>query len=212
MLNDTLNTYEFVEYHTSNNTYVINTNVVKTYFTNETSGFYMQAYRGPGIATPVKGGCKIILNDHEFNSVGELLDFISGLQINHPNINIKPDTTYPPDSLYWEDPPIESLSYPLEINKEWVYREQSVFGVMNRKVLAKEPIITPAGNFDCYKVKTMYLNPEWEDNIEYIDYVFSQGLIQRVITSHVTLTDSEGNIIGTGNVTEELKLTSYLVQ
>lgn len=207
LLNDTLNTYEFVEYHTNNNT-----NVVKTYFTNEKSGFYMQAYRSAGIATPVKNGYKVILNDYEFNSIGELLDFISGLQITHPNINIKPDTTYPPDSLYREAPPIKSLSYPLEINKEWVYREQSGMGGMNRKVLAKETITTPAGSFDCFKIKIMYLDPQWEDQIEYIDYVSSRGLIQRVITSHVTFTDPEGNIIGTGDVIEELKLTSYFVQ
>lgn len=207
LLNDTLNTYEFVEYHTNNNT-----NVVKTYFTNETSGFYMQAYRSAGIATPVKNGYKVIINDYGFNSIGELFDFISGLQITHPNIIIKPDTTYPPDSLYWEVPPIMSLSYPLEIDKEWVYREQSGMGGMNRKVLAKETITTPAGSFVCFKIKTIYLDPDWEDKIEYLDYISSQGLIQRDITLHIAFTDIEGNIIGTRDAIEKLKLTSYFVQ
>lgn len=206
MLNDTLNTFEFVEYHTDNNT-----NVVKTYFTNETTGFYMQAYRGAGIATPVKSDYKLIFNNHKFNSLGELFDFISGFQKIPSNINVKSDTTYP-SFFQWEDPPIESLSYPLYVGKEWVYRAESVLGGMNRKVVSAETVETPAGSFDCYKVKLVYLDTAYANKIQYFDYISSKGLIQRMITFRITFTDIEGNIIGTGDAIEELKLSSYFIQ
>lgn len=212
IINDTTTAYEFVDYHTMDSDSIYSTNVAYTYFTNEDTGFYMHAYRSAGIATPVKNANTIVFNGREFNNLLDLSYFISGLKNEISFYSVKADTTYPSDSLHYEFPPIESLSYPLQVGKEWVYRAESIAGEIHKKVISTESVTTSAGTFSCYKIQFLYLDSDQSTKFEFFDYISSKGLIKRTFSSEVTFTDIEGNVIAVGTFKEDLSLTGYFVQ
>ncbi len=210
LLNDTLDTYEFVEYVTSPNA---NVTTSITFFTNENDGFYYHGNRGGGVSLPVKGSNKVRFQNMLFDNIPELFDYFIGFETTQFSFNIKTDTIFPQDTIYLEDPPVKSLAYPLEADSEWVYRAESPIGKMEKKVFAKETITVPPGSFSCYKIKIIYEDSALSSKIEYFDYISSVGLVRRVISfDGLELTDDQGNVIGTFDVTDEINLSDYFVK
>jgi hypothetical protein len=148
-----------------------------TYYNNTENGLYFYAYRGPGyvIPKPIPTG-KIVFKGIIFNSLQEITQTISLALNKRENLA---------DSLYFETPPIQSLKYPIEVNSQWTYRYPRNPWHIEKKIISKEPINVPAGNFECYKIQWLYdmdHNGEWDEEIIFYDYLSSKGLIKRSIS------------------------------
>ncbi len=88
------------------------------------------------------------------------------------------------DSINYRVPPIQILQYPLEVNKEWCFREHPIKIV--KKIVGIEKVKVPAGEFDCYKIQSFYDFDEdgnWDENVTVYDYMSQFGLILRKISS-----------------------------
>ncbi|MEP2025734.1 MAG: hypothetical protein ABJH98_11815 [Reichenbachiella sp.] len=110
------------------------------------------------------------------------------------------------DDLILENPPKNIFNYPLEIGKEWSLWLNDGVEIANKTVVSFEEVSVPAGIFNCYKIE--YSGPWYESNqLKAIEYVSNIGLVKRVITSEVSLTDIDGNDLGTkvGSFTIELE-------
>jgi len=206
LLNDTLLTWEFVENITNSNQ---NVNIIKVYFTNEDSGLFYHANIGSSLTIPIKGGFKIKLRKNLFDNFEVLNSKLAGSIASMGYPNTKTDTVPGGDIIFYENPPVRSLKYPLFVNDIWTYRQYSFAGQISKKVLGEEMVSTEAGIFTCYKVKMIYENPTYQ-NIEILDYICSKGLVKREVNiANLELTDEEGNTIGIFDSHEKSILTEF---
>lgn len=194
-------------------TYVFNESLVgeegcsfesESYYNNQEDGFYLYAYRGPGYIIPKSSVQKrIYFKGRYFRDIREIISFIE---------KAIPNKYTRSDSLIYEDPPLKSLPYPLEIGKQWVYREVGNPWRIDKKVLGKENVTVPAGEFNCYKIQWLIDlddNGEWENDMEFFDYICTKGLIRRhILFKDLGWTDEEGNQIGKFDVEEDSQLSS----
>jgi hypothetical protein len=94
------------------------------------------------------------------------------------------------DSLYYENPPVQSLKYPFEISSQWTYRNRYNPWHIDKKILGKETIALPAGNFECFKIQWLYdmdHDWQWDKDIVFYDYLHAKGLMKRdikIFTKH----------------------------
>ncbi len=205
---DSLQTWEFIEYVTNSDEHVY---WVKTYFTNDDTGFLYHANIGGSVATPVKNNHLYKWNKLIFSSIEELEAYVTGEMVNPGYNNNKSDTVPGGDEMYFEHPPVKSLVYPMNKNSEWIYREQSIAGTMIKNVVGEEWVSTQAGTFWCYKVQLIYSNAS-QTNIMRYDYISSKGLVkQQVDIKDVAIMDQEGNIIGVFDIHDEFRLTDYYI-
>ncbi|MEZ5149400.1 MAG: hypothetical protein R2759_20615 [Bacteroidales bacterium] len=192
---DTLNTIEFSEYDYSGKYFA------KSYFKQHTDGFYIHAYMGGSHAIPTKSNYLYKLGALTFESQEALMESVAG----------KVSPTLVKDSLFYEDPPVKCWNYPISISTEWVYRENGPIGKMTRKVVGINTVETPAGLFQCYKIKMVYHDTTFA-NIIYHDYLSEIGLVKRTLeVENVVMMDAEGNEIGVGKSSNITELTQYSV-
>ena len=173
-LNDTLETIEMIVFETDS----ANTHNGKLYYQNNVEGLYIYAYKSGGsmISPRKKEGTTILFKGLEFDDYRQLSDFIQQLTPNYRILS---------DSLYFEEPPIKTLQYPIEIGNQWTYREDNNPWRMDRKVMDRKDIELSIGTFDCYEIKFLYdmdHDGEWDDDIWITDFISKEGLIQRKVT------------------------------
>jgi hypothetical protein len=113
------------------------------------------------------------------------------------------------DSLYYEDPPIEILKYPLVVGSQWTYRNE--FGMrIDRIVIGKKKIELDLGSYECYQIRWLYDydgDGVWDDDIWMDDYINEEGLIKRELTAlDLSLMNPGGNISGTLDLYSEYTL------
>ena len=158
----------------------------ETYYNNEVNGLFLYARSGEH-ATLLKSAAKgrLLYRGRFFNTVREILAFIERNIVNGV-ITI--------DTLIVEDPPFKSLQYPLEIGSQWIYSTNN-FSTTEKKVLAKEKVETPAGDFDCIKIQ--WIN-NLDTDLEFFDFICSKGLVKRSITAKDIRVTSSENPDGTG--------------
>lgn len=118
--------------------------------------------------------------------------FLIHAYVNHTGTSASPKSMYNPyddmdlfglssasktlgDSLVYENPVTTILSYPLEVNKEWLFRSNKDVYI-TKKVLSKEDITLNGTTYNCFKIA--YLNTAAQN---FYDYVSEQGLIKREI-------------------------------
>ncbi len=86
------------------------------------------------------------------------------------------------DTLRFEDPPVQSFKYPLKQDLEWTYRND--YFIINKKVVGKETVEVPSGQYDCWKIQWIYDFSNtglFVGSITFYDYVSSKGLIKRTL-------------------------------
>jgi len=175
LLNDTLNAIEMI--CTENDGKNVYTNY--QYYQNKTDGLYLLAYYSEGsLILPKSASVKHIrFKDMVFDNYHQLLNYIQ---------KEIPIGKVIADSLYFENPPVKVLEYPLEIGAQWTYRTLPNDPFHIEKIIeGKESLLLNDILYDCYKVRFLYdldHDGAWDEDIWITDYIGREGLIRRSIT------------------------------
>jgi len=200
IIQDSVNTYVLQEILAENN----QTFIDESYYANSDSGLYFYAYRGAGYVLPkMSSKYKILFRSKYFNTVQEITSYI---------IKFVPQNYFLTDSLIYENPPLQSLKYPITVNSQWIYRFTGKPWQIDKKILDYELIDVPAGQFNCYKIQWLIdINNDavWDTDIEFFDYVCEKGLIKRSIlyTDQVVFGEDGSKPLGLVDCKDESVLT-----
>jgi len=146
------------------------------YYKNTADGLYMYAYEmagGPNILPKKSSRSGVYFKGIHFDSFNQLSHYI---QLNTPSYTINSD------SITFEEPPLKTIQYPIEIGDQWTYREPNKPWRMDRVVVSREYLNIEMGEFDCYTLKFIYEiddDGEWDGDIWMTDYISRQGLVKR---------------------------------
>lgn len=170
------------------------------YYTNQNDGLYLHAYRGiPWLCPSPPRQRRIVFKGREFTSIQAIRAFIEQWE---------PDVHRMDDSLRLYLPPVKVLQYPLEVGAHWVIREAGNPWRVEKLVTGQVRVSVPAGDFTCYTVQTLVdfdNNGEWDEDIEYIDYVGPVGLARRyMFLKNLLWTNELGEVIGWFDVVDDL--------
>lgn len=164
------------------------------YYQNQLDGLYLYGYKGysGALISPkvknIESGRMVTFPPLNF------YDFLPFGSIEYQSKN---------DSIYYENPPIKSIPYPMEIGYQWTYREHNNPFFIGKEVIDYTKINVMAGIFNCYVIK-------WSYNIIDItiyDYFSKEGLIYRRIEAYnFTKTDEIGNELYTSDFIIEYEL------
>ena len=180
------------------------------YLNNQTDGLYHYAYHaggGPMVAPKRIRAGPIVFKGKSFNSIQELVrTFERGPLLSRVWA----------DSLIFEDPPIKTLHYPLEVGATWTYRLSGQPWRMDKKVIAKDIVAVPAGQFFCFEIQWLYdldADGQWDEDITIYDEIGSIGLVRRqIIITGSKRNDEHGNPIRHFDVIQEYRLTDAMVE
>jgi len=207
-LRDSIETYVF--YSEENDSFgTFGTYSGIDYYNNTDSGLYLYAYQswGPYILPKTQTSSKILFKGKTFNSVRELSNY---LQAALPSYRVLSD------SIYFEEPPVKSLQYPLKVGARWIYREADDPWRIDKVVTARDTIQVPAGEFSCYKIQWLYDlddDEQWDEDIAFYDYISSAGLVRRhLIVLGLAHIDAQGNELGYFDVYEKFTLTAVSLE
>jgi hypothetical protein len=172
-LRDSIHTFVFYEQLTDMEN---RTSRSWSYYHGQDDGLYLVAYKDPGHVIPKSLAKKrFSFKGRYFSEIWEITSAVEkGILSGNQRL----------DSLYYEDPPLKSLHYPLKTGSQWIYREGQDSWKIETKVLGKEKVQVPAGEFICYKLQWLFdmnADEEWDDDIEFFDFVCPRGLIRREI-------------------------------
>ena len=119
------------------------------------------------------------------------------------------------DSLIFEDPPVRTFRYPLQIGSNWIYRSGDKFWRIEKKVVGKEVIEHPLGNFHCYLINWLYdinKDGQWDEDVQFTEALSKKGLIYRKLNLYnIEVIGETGAFIGLTNFKEEYVLESYIL-
>lgn len=174
----------------------------EAYYRNQKDGLYEYAYRGISWASPfAPRESRIRFKGRDFDSFMAVVSFIDRVAAGADIID---------DSLRFNSPPIRVLRYPLEVGAQWVIREAGDPWRIEKRVIGKETVSVPAGDFRCYSIQTLidlHDDGEWDEDVECIDYVSSAGLARRyMFLKDLLWTNEWGGVIGWFDVIDDSKL------
>ncbi len=191
LLNDTLRTIRLVSYS-------LNSTARKAYgfYTNDTDGLLHHASQG--VSYPVLAKKSEISIIPEFTGMPEF-PFISPTSW----INISSD------SIFVFNPPNKSLHYPPSVNSTWSFVNNN-FVEIHKSIIGITDVDVPAGKFECYEVKYIYIRSNIDSSQSVVNYEYyaKEGLIKRTSThKNILLVNPTGDIFGAGDaeITSELK-------
>ena len=193
-------TYQIYEYLAEDST----TFTSESYYVNQEDGLYLFAYKGAGSALPKQQQSnRFIFKGLYFNRLTEVSDYFTGL-IGKYTLSI--------DSIYYENPPLQIIKYPIKEGLQWTLRKTGEPFRIDRLVLSEENVPVPAGNYHSLKIQNLYDvdgDNEWDADIIYYDYIGNQGLLKRsLLIKDVVVTDDSGQLMGLVDVSDE----SYLIR
>jgi hypothetical protein len=202
-LKDSILTYQIVESLTEYTTTVTS----ESYYFNLEDGLYLLAYKGAGSALPKqRRSNKFIFRGLYFNNLTEISDYFTRL-------NGRYKLTF--DSLYYENPPLQIIKYPLEEGLQWTLRKAGEPFRIDRRVLSEQNIQVPAGNYRGIKIQNLYDldgDNEWDESTIYYDYISNKGLLKRsILIKDVIVADDSGQVIGLVDVRDELNLIKVMI-
>ena len=204
ILKDSLLTYQLIEDFTEDSRTITS----ESYYLHRMDGLYLCAYKGVGLTLPKSGKAyKIIFKGLSFNKIHEITDYL---------INLRNNAYYNADSLYYENPPLQTLKYPLKTGLQWTIRESGEPWLVEKKVISEERIKVPAGRYDCIKIQ--YLidldgDNKWDEDIILFDYIGKDGLIKRSgLFKDLIAIDEFGMTIGIYDVKDESNLTKAIIK
>jgi len=166
-------------------------------------GMYLYAYESPGTMFPKLGFTnKLRYKENSFGNIWSLRQFLL-----YPVISV----SIPIDSLNYEDPPLLVIKYPYKIGEQWPYRTNSELFRIDKKILEKDTVAVPLGNYDCYKIQYLYdfdLDNQWDDGIEIYDYIGQEGLLKRsILINNIQVIDENLQVTGLIDYKEESEIT-----
>jgi len=200
-LGNSIVTYKFVESGDSLSLYG------ESYYSNNTDGLYLQAYKSPGTMFPKSG----LLNplkykENSFLNIWSLRHFIL-----YPGMS----THYQLDSLNYEDPPILIIKYPYQIGEQWHLRTEPGLFRIDKKIILTETVTVPPGKYECYKIQYLYdldLDDQWDDGIVFYDYLGKEGLLKRtLLVRDIQVMDENAQLIGLMDYKEESEITGIVL-
>ena len=116
------------------------------------------------------------------------------------------------DSLIIENPPVLTLVYPPELGFQWLVKDAGNPWRIDKKIIAKETVQVPAGEFVCYKIQHLHDldgDGKWDEDLFLFDFVSSEGLVKRTAEfKNSKATNEIGEIIGSFDSIEEITLTN----
>ena len=150
--------------------------IYDSYYANLDSGLYFYTYSDPGFVIPKAAlNHNMLFKGRYFNSIREITSYIT---------NAVPKNYVLIGSSIYENPPLQSLKYPLKSGSQWTYRYPGNPWHIDKKILNYERVKVPAGSFNCFKIQWLFdINQDsvWDDDIIFYDYVSEKGLIKRSI-------------------------------
>jgi hypothetical protein len=192
-LNDTL---DVVEFRTSETVHGETEPFIGLqYYNNNKDGLYIYAYKSVGsiILPKIRQAQSIVFKGMNFEDFHHLSNFVQQLT---------PNTRVISDSLQYENPPVKSLQYPLEIDAQWIFREDNNLWRIGKKVIDRKNVELDIGTFDCYEVKWLYdLDQDeiWDEDIWITDLISTKGLIQRKVSvlriEEATINGATGRLV-----------------
>jgi len=172
------------------------------YYNDSDHFLFCYGYTGGSMISPKTNNFTYIIFDgKKFHDVKEIFNYIEhGIITNEYARD---------DSINYD--PVKVLDYPLEENKQWIYRTSNNPWRINKTIIGKESIDVPAGSFNCWKIQWTFPESDWKDDIEFYDFMSKAGLVKRVIDfKNSECYDENGNFIGYLDSKEEKLLTDYL--
>lgn len=153
-----------------------------SYYKNRDDGLYLLGYSAGGVGDyfpkrTTRG--RYLLNGTRFSSIDDMMAMFHFASIH--------TFGYQDDSLYFEQPPVKAIAYPLEVNRRWIYRESGRPWRIEKEVTGRRTLSVPAGEYDAYRIRWWYDiddDGNWDDNISIVDFVAQIGLIKRTISIH----------------------------
>jgi len=153
------------------------------YYTYKNDGLYMVGYHSEGGAivmpkftfddTDSKQEILIYFDGKYFSSVREVSDYVEFM------IYANYDE---PGDIIVENPHLKVIPRYMSTGTQWTYRTKRNPWRIDKRILGKEMVDVPAGQFECYKVQWFIdLNDtgEWDENLIYYDYISDEGLVKR---------------------------------
>ena len=200
-LGNTTDTYKFVE---SADSLFLDS---ESYYSNNEDGLYLQAYKSPGTMFPKSGlNSPLKYKENSFSNIFNFRHFIL-YPVRH--------TSYQLDSLHYEDPPILIIKYPYQIGEQWHFRSEAGLFQIDKKIIHKENVTVPPGRYECYKIQYLYdldLDNQWDDGIEFYDYLGKEGLLKRtLLVRDIQVMDENAQLIGLLDYKEESVLTGIIL-
>jgi hypothetical protein len=168
------------------------------------------AYNSDGFATPKQiSSVRIHFAGKIFNSLPELFQKIEYVELSGMISSTRSD------SLTFEARPVRSLVYPLDVGKEWTYREIGSPWYMKKKVVGAEwftisRMFTPSVNIQWF----------WDMNNDSVidttitgnEYIGTEGLLGRTfIFKNFAVFGDDPTPIGYFDVKDELKIRSLSI-
>jgi len=181
---------------------------LESYYRSERDGLYLLAYEpGATLVNPrPHGRPRFLFKGMTFASVREITSYVTGA-VEHAGGR--------PDTLYYEDPPVRTLRYPLRVGASWNFRQPGQPWRIDKEVTGTREVDVPAGAFDCLVVEWFIDigdDGQWDDDIEFIDYFAPEGLIRRrLVFSDMIAVDPEGDTLGVFHSVDDAQLTAYSV-
>ena len=86
----------------------------------------------------------------------------------------------------------------------------SNLSIIKKIVLGIEEVEVPAGKFDCWKIQWTYPEAEWNDDVDFYEYVSREGLIKREAEfRNINVMSESGTLYGKAEFQEKQYLTDY---
>lgn len=173
--------------------------ISESYYQNEDDGLYFYGYRGPGYVIPkasTRG--RIYFAGQYFGHIREVTAFLEKA------ISISTAS----DTVIYEQPPLKSLPYPLEVGESWTYREAGQPFKIIKTVVGTDSVAVPWGTEECFKIQwQIHINT----NVEFYDYVSALGLVRRhIIYRDLIITGEHGpQPIGRYDAEDLSQLTNF---
>ena len=148
----------------------------ESYYNKKDSWLYFYAYQGISFASPkVSPKQGLLFKGRNFRSLSEITSFITGGY---------GSSLLSSDSLIYENPQLRSLPTMYRVGDQWSYRASGQPFKIDKKIVGKEFLPAHRGDYECYKIQ-WYIDinndGEWDEDIEFFDWISSKGLIQRSV-------------------------------
>ena len=171
----------------------------KEYYNKSNNSFICYAYDNSENFTPKNNNKKIKFkfNDKLYDNIQQIFTILQ-----------KGYDVYDKNSIVY-DPSI-SLQYPFEINNKWISRQSNNPWKVEKEIIGKKRISLPAGEFDCWEIQWTFPESDWNNDIDFRDYVSKEGLIKRIINyNNIEVTNNNNILIGYSNDKHEIILLDY---
>lgn len=141
-------------------------------------------------------------NGKSYNSLSELFNYYK-----YDMRDAFDDTT-----LYFDDPRITSIKYPLVLGNEWHFTTVGTTK-MTKKYISYETVNSMSGNHYCVKIQKQWYNngsATPDSHLIFYDYFSKEGLIKRDFTiKDIAINNSTGQLLGYIDAKDEGFLNFY---